>query len=127
MLYPDPRHAINAAREEGPRRVSFRSLVKDLARLDEKKPLGGLTQSAKPRWEFLAHSQSPRIQLIAVPALRKISGSGEARTRDLLRDRQQVRVDEKLPGYPGDGVIRRVRGGGSAAHSATHGFGTALG
>src|SRR5260370_15618324 len=122
MLYPDPRHAINAAREEGPRRVSFRSLVKDLARLDEKKPLGGLTQSAKPRWEFLAHSQSPRIQLIAVPALRKISGSGEARTRDLLRDRQQVRVDEKLRGYRGYGVRRRVRRRAFVADAPTHGF-----
>src|SRR5260370_30419480 len=96
MLYPDPRHAINAAREEGPRRVSFRSLVKDLARLDEKKPLGGLTQSAKPRWEFLAHSQSPRIQLIAVPALRKISVSGESRTRDLLPCRHPGPVAETL-------------------------------
>src|SRR5260370_16791513 len=119
MLYPDPRHAINAAREEGPRRVAFRSLVKDLARLDEKKPLGGLTQYAKPRWEFLAHSQSPRIQLIAVPALRKISGSGEARTRDLLRDRQQGRVDEKLRGYRGDGVSRSVKRGSSLSHPPT--------
>src|SRR5260370_25201982 len=104
MLYPDPRHAINAAREEGPRRVSFRSLVKDLARLDEKKPLGGLTQSANPRWEFLAHSQSPRIQLIAVPALRKISGSGDARTRDLPPERPQVRVEEKIPCHTGCAV-----------------------
>src|SRR5260370_21285086 len=94
--------AIKAAREEGRSRVSFRFLVKDLARLDEKKPLGGLTQSAKPRWEFLAHSQSPRIQLIAVPALRKISGSGDARTTHPLRDRQQVRVYQKLPGYRWD-------------------------
>src|SRR5260370_27532124 len=78
--------------------------LKTLHCLDEKKPLGGLTQSAKPRWEFLAHSQSPRIQLIAVLVLRKISGSGEAPNPDLLRDRQQLRVDEKLRGFRGDSV-----------------------
>src|SRR5260370_29807535 len=114
--------AIKAAREEGRSRVSFRFLVKDLARPDEKKPLGGLTQSAKPRWEFLAHSQSPRIQLIAVPALRKISGSGEARTRDLPRDRHHAPVDEKLRAYRGYGVSRRCTGGASVSDAPTHEF-----
>src|SRR5260370_39906458 len=118
--------AIKAAREEGRSRVSFRFLVKDLARPDEKKPLGGLPQSGKPRWEFLAHSQSPRIQLVAVPALRKLSGSGDAPTPDLLHYRHQARVDEKLRGYRGAGVVRRVRRGGSVSDALAQAVGSLL-